>query len=426
MGLIDRIQRLIAGPVVLRSPDSSGELAKAIYGDAWTDTVGLDGPVSIGQAMAVPAISRAVDLYLAAITQLTLTASAPSDSTRWLNWTDGDITPQLRNAMIFQDLFFHKFCCLAVARDAAGDVENGVVIPRHLWSFDTEGLILIEGKEVPQDQVLLITSFKPLGLLTYAQDTIRQYLSIARTVSDRLDNPVPMIGIKVDVTADPEEADTAVEEWGKARRAKGGATAIIPPGVDIVTPGADRDDASMLLEARNASRLDAANFTNLPGSMLDGNSGASGDYSNTLQVQNEFIRLSVALYTKAIEARLSQDDVTPEGVTVSFNAETFDTLTGEARGNLGTAVAGTPAGNDATAPVAGGAEFTADDLVKLTNAAGTLIRSGFDPVEAIAMLGLDPVKHLGLLPVTVQKPVEPDGTEDADLVNDLTQGDTPL
>lgn len=335
MGLIDRIQRILTGPVALRSPDSSGNLAAAVFGDV----TGLDGPVSVGQAMAVPAISRAVDLYTAAITQMTLTASEETADTRWLNWSEGDITPQLRNALIFQDLFFHKFCCLAVARNAEGHVENGLHIPRHLWQFDGDGKVQVEGKPTPQDQILLITSFKPLGLLTYAQDTIRQYISIARTVSDRLDNPVPMIGIEVDVTADPDEADTAVEEWGKARRAKGGATAIIPPGIKIVTPGADRDDSSMLLEARNASRLDAANFTNLPGSMLDGNSGASNDYSNTLQAANEFIRLSVSLYTKAIEARLSQDDVTPEGVTVSFDADSFDTITNDARGNLGTATA---------------------------------------------------------------------------------------
>jgi hypothetical protein len=419
VGLIDRIQRILTGPVVLRSPDSSGALAAAVFGDV----TGLDGPVSVGQAMAVPAISRAVDLYTAAITQMTLTASTESDETRWLNWSEGDITPQLRNALIFQDLFFHKFACLAVARNAAGHVENGLHIPRHLWTFDGEGNIMVNGQATPQDQVLLISSFKPLGLLTYAQDTIRQYISIARTVSDRLDNPVPMIGIEVDVTADPDEADTAVEEWGKARRAKGGATAIIPPGIKIVTPGADRDDSSMLLEARNASRLDAANFTNLPGSMLDGNSGASNDYSNTLQAANEFIRLSVSLYTKAIEARLSQDDVTAEGVTVTFNADSFDTLT-TAKGNVGTAVGSATPTADTAAPAPESAGPSADDLVKLTNAVGTLIRSGFDPVESLTELGLDPIKHLGLLPVTVQKPVESDGTEDKGLVDDLTEGDT--
>jgi hypothetical protein len=36
------------------------------------------------------------------------------------------------------------------------------------------------------------------------------------------------------------------------------------------------------------------------------------------------------------------------------------------------------------------------------NAAGTLIRSGFEPGDALRAVGLDPIKHLGLLPVTLQ------------------------
>jgi len=36
------------------------------------------------------------------------------------------------------------------------------------------------------------------------------------------------------------------------------------------------------------------------------------------------------------------------------------------------------------------------------NAAGILIRSGFDPEESLAAVGLDPIAHTGLLPVTVK------------------------
>lgn len=60
-------------------------------------------------------------------------------------------------------------------------------------------------------------------------------------------------------------------------------------------------------------------------------------------------------------------------------------------------------------------ERTADEVAKLVNAASALIRSGFDPTAALEAVGLDPVAHLGLLPVTVQKPVEADGTADEEL-----------
>ena len=47
--------------------------------------------------------------------------------------------------------------------------------------------------------------------------------------------------------------------------------------------------------------------------------------------------------------------------------------------------------------------MTADDLLKLINAAGTLIRSGFAPEAALEAVGLDPIQHTGLLPVTVRE-----------------------
>lgn len=50
---------------------------------------------------------------------------------------------------------------------------------------------------------------------------------------------------------------------------------------------------------------------------------------------------------------------------------------------------------------AGGA-MSADELAKRVTAAGALIRGGFVPEEALAAAGLDPIAHLGLLPVTVR------------------------
>lgn len=41
------------------------------------------------------------------------------------------------------------------------------------------------------------------------------------------------------------------------------------------------------------------------------------------------------------------------------------------------------------------------------NSAAQLIRSGFEPEAALESVGLDPIKHLGLLPVTVRSDGEP-------------------
>lgn len=67
------------------------------------------------------------------------------------------------------------------------------------------------------------------------------------------------------------------------------------------------------------------------------------------------------------------------------------------------------------AAAAGAAVDPADDLLKRANMAGTLIRSGFDPGDSMKAAGLDPanVKHLGLLPVTLQPPAAGTDLENA-------------
>lgn len=46
----------------------------------------------------------------------------------------------------------------------------------------------------------------------------------------------------------------------------------------------------------------------------------------------------------------------------------------------------------------------AEELAALINSASGLIRSGFEPAAALEAVGLDPIAHIGLLPVTVQRP----------------------
>lgn len=58
-------------------------------------------------------------------------------------------------------------------------------------------------------------------------------------------------------------------------------------------------------------------------------------------------------------------------------------------------------------------------LKERADIAGALVRAGYDPIDSLEAAGLDPIKHLGLLPVTVQAPKpkpapqgEADATED--------------
>lgn len=105
--------------------------------------------------------------------------------------------------------------------------------------------------------------------------------------------------------------------------------------------------------------------------------------------------------------------VTPLNVLVGGQASPRD---GQTAGGGGRGVDATVA----DAAVESG--LVPSDVVALVNAATALIRAGFDPGESLAAVGLDPVKHLGLLPITIQKPVEPEGDVDESLVDDIAKG----
>jgi hypothetical protein len=47
---------------------------------------------------------------------------------------------------------------------------------------------------------------------------------------------------------------------------------------------------------------------------------------------------------------------------------------------------------------------TGDPLREKVDAAGALIRAGFVPADALKQVGLDPIRHVGLLPITLQAP----------------------
>ncbi|GEL19351.1 phage portal protein [Pseudonocardia asaccharolytica] len=49
---------------------------------------------------------------------------------------------------------------------------------------------------------------------------------------------------------------------------------------------------------------------------------------------------------------------------------------------------------------------SADDIAKRVTAAGALIRAGFAPEASLRALGLDPIEHTGLVPVTVRSDAE--------------------
>jgi hypothetical protein len=307
--------------------------------------VGPDGfTVAPGEAAAlsVPPIARAVQLYSTAAAKLPATGAGD-----WWTAGNGAMSAEARLAGIVQSLFFHGRAVLWVSRDGSGKIANALLLPGAVFSLDLFGRVLLKGQPLPpalESQLLYIPSLLPQGFLSFGKDAVNHYLGLRDSILSRSRNPIPVVELKVkdqfEVTAD--ELETARKNWQVARTSDNGAVAVTPYGIDVIIHG-DKADTSMLTEARNAVRLDVANFANINASLLDGNNGTSDTYSNTLQNKDEFTDLSLDTFLLPIEARLSMPDVAGVGgEPFRFDRGALE-FAPAAVGNTGTAVEARPA-----------------------------------------------------------------------------------
>lgn len=300
---------------------------------------------SVASACHVPAVARGNALYSVVAAGSPLRPADGSDlpsELAWINKTWGPITAGKRRAQLVQDMFFHNEGMLRVARDG-GVIQDALALRHDRWRFNGDAQVEYKAQDnswflAPrQEDFIWIPGLLPMSFLEFAAESIAQYQGICKTISQRASSPIPVVELHIteDYEGTADELKEVQKQWNIARAAEGGAVGITPKGITLnVHLGGE--DAAMLIGARNAIRVDFANFVNLNASMLDGASGTTDTYSNTLQDANEFLRLSLGIFTLPISQRLSQDDVTPEGLELEWDFSKFDMT--PAAGNTGSAV----------------------------------------------------------------------------------------
>ncbi|WP_186372478.1 phage portal family protein [Arthrobacter woluwensis] len=350
MGILQRLRDLFGfsqtsgfPDAVLASPWSTGTgLAPVLAADLGYGTFGT--PVTRLEALTCPPIYRGMAALSTLAAQARFTyedGSELSDEDAWMNAGIGSITPGSRVAALLQDLVFARDTVLWVEREGEKIVQ-GVPLPRELWGLDWAGNVIINGKTpADQSQFIYIQSLMPMGLCEAAAETVRHFHDIRNTVRERGRSPIPLVELHVteDFAGTSQELRETRDNFAAARNSPGGAVAITPRGIDLkVHPGSGGDD--LLTSARNAVRLDFANFLNLNASLLEGANGASSTYENTLQTKDELITLSLEQWLIPIEQRLSMPDVTRSGKRIVLDTSSLTSgpiVT--AKGNTGTATA---------------------------------------------------------------------------------------
>ncbi|MGV8973389.1 MAG: phage portal protein [Rhodoglobus sp.] len=324
MGVLESTRAFFGfGTPAISSPFSDGQLQQIVWSEVFgTNTV----PLSRMEALTVPALLKARNLICATVAKLPLRAQdkngvlADAKQPAWLYRTDGAISPFLRMFYTIDDLLFYGRALWSVTRGSDGFILTAEWVPIARWKVTPEGSILVDDKPVNSDDVIYFPAASG-GLLDTSAVSIRAAAAIGQAVANRASTPVPIMEIHATGIGDPitkKEAKAVVTDYNAARRDPEGATVFTPASVELVSHG-DKADAGFMVEAQNSVRLNVANITGLPASVLDGSTATASLTYSTQEGRNVEFLDSLALWMETIAGRLSANDVVPNGQSVAFD-----------------------------------------------------------------------------------------------------------
>lgn len=290
-------------------------------------------PLGRDVALTVPAVSKARNLLISSLAALPLVALEQNSDTHvgqqpaFLSRSDTGVNPHDRMSWTLDDLMFYG-CSLWVA--VRGERSNGgrrpildaERVPMGDWAVTDEGEITVYDQPIDAENVIVFNM--PFdGLLQVGKRTILGAIGTEDAWTSRARNPIPAIDLhQIDDSMTDEEVKSYVDAWAQARNNPNGAIGSTPSSIEIRTYGQLSTD--LFLEGRNAVRTDIGSFTNIRASMLDGTTGVDSlTYTTKDGERNLFVEIDLPFWTDPIEARLSLDDVVPNGQRIRFNRAAF-------------------------------------------------------------------------------------------------------
>lgn len=310
--------------------DSSEALASVVFADAVD--VDVERPPSRLEALRVPAVAAARGIILSSLAPAPLRALKGDEvvplQPTWLYRTNSVMGPTQRMMHTLDDHLFYGNALWAITRGADGMPLDAQYVQRSLWRLTDAGQIELADSSVrggwrladtgPRGEVVYLpAAFE--GLLAVAADTIRGALDLEQSWRTQAATPLP--GIILQETEDngmtPEEMRAWVDEVASARRKRNGAVIGVPATITATVAAAG--DPALLVEGRNAVKLDVAGFTNLNPAMLGAAlPKASLNYETQEGTRSEFTE-RLSFWTSLLEDRLSLDDLVPAGTRVRFD-----------------------------------------------------------------------------------------------------------
>lgn len=331
-------------------------LERVVVPDIWPDTV--PRPMTRGEAMQVPAVSRSRHLISATVASLPLVALSGADPAgyqpQWCFVTDGQLgdltddqalrygltggqSPFQRMLATADDLLFTGYSLWLVTRWIWRDrwFPNRMVhLPYGAWQVDPQTGRFVDqqghpfcagesgGEEVLTDVVLIPGPHD--GVLTFGAATIRAASTLELTAAEVARTPFRLgVHQTSEITLTPAERREIVAEVRQALADNGG---ILYTNSALELTEYRLDSSELLVGGRQAAALDVARHMNIPGAMIDAEpTGSSLTYSNPESRNSQWLDYGLSSYLDAIGAALSMDQVVPSGQRVAFDTSSLTT-----------------------------------------------------------------------------------------------------
>lgn len=370
-------------------------------------------------------------------------------------------------SLVMDLAIYDRFLALKVRSNDSAAPDSLVRIPPKMYVPEGENWMFPEAFEVrgtkgrkkyTPDQVLYMAGYSPDGDLGGSSplESLRAVLAeeyeAARMRAQTFRNGARTSGYLERPVGAPEWSARGRERFRAGWRsqytgdgAQAGGTPILEDGMKFVSASQSARDLQYI-ESRKLTREEVASAFYIPPPMIGLLERAT--FSNIKEQHKSLYQDTLGPWLKRLEQGLTlnlfKDFPDTDGLYLEFNIEEklrgsfeeqaaqLSTATGgpfmtrnEARAMrnlpsveggdelitpLNVLTGGQTSPQDGVTEGRGGgtlaAPIGADDLQRLINAAGVLIRSGFTPEAALEAVGLEPIEHTGRAPVTIREPGE--------------------
>jgi phage portal protein BeeE len=241
--------------------------------------------------------------------------------------------PSVFFSWLIDDLFFSgKSTLVVLARDATGfPVAFRRVLPGQIayapdalaWGYTLANPVFYLGEEIPGQDVIVINGPHE-GVCNFGGAVIAAALALETSSATAAAEPLPNIDLHQTGGEPLSGADAAelVATW-KAARALG-ATAYTPQNLEARPLGFSASDQQMV-EGRQYMATQLARMAGVNPVLVSAAMGASSSYvyTNQADYRQAFLDDVLDSYLRAIEGRLSANDVTPRGQYVEFDRDAY-------------------------------------------------------------------------------------------------------